>query len=571
MTADLVTRRAGMALSSFDPEALTATAVLSSFADVERGVYIERLPASGLRSADLSGLPVLDGHDATSSRSVVGRIESSRIDNGQLVGVIRFSAASDVADVVTKVREGCLRGVSVGCRVHRWQKSNANGRVIRTAAEYEIQEISIVPIPADPASTFRGENMDAPQEDTIQHRAAVREIARRAGLSPEWADEQIDSGDDLTTVRSAAFEAMESKPRPTIRTAAPQPESVTRAAQADALAYRMAGGELPETARRFASMSMLDHAAASLERAGQSTRGLTADEILTRSTLATSDFPSVVQDAFSKVALTAYRAAESPLKKLARKRVLRDFKPTTNVRLSGLGTLEPMTEAGEFTHGARTEDVSALQLTTYGKALNLTRQLIVNDDAGLLGDMVSAFAQAAANTEAEALARLVTDPFNLSDDKAVFHADRGNTGTDALTTENIAAARQTMRGIRDADGVSYLGVTPRYLVVGPEQELAAERLLAAITATTTAEVNPLAGKLELIVEDRITDDSWFVAADPARFPGLVYAHLAGAEGVQVQQEQAWTTLGVKYRAWLDLGVGWADWRAWHRNVPEAAA
>lgn len=561
--SDTITRRAGLALSSFDADALTATAVLSSFADVERGGYVERLPASGLRNTDLTGLPVLDGHDATSSRSVVGRIESSRIENGQLVGVIRFSAASDVADVVLKVREGILRGVSVGCRVHRWDKSTAAGRTIRTAAEYEITEVSVVAIPADPASTFRGKNMDT--QELTQHRAAVRDIARRAGLSSEWADEQIDSGDDLTAVRAAAFDAMESKPRVTVRTAQPQSDAVTRAAQADALAYRMGTGELTDSARRFASMSIVDHAAAALERTGQTTRGLTPDEILTRSTLTTSDFPGLLAHAFSAVATDSFKAVQSPLKALARKRVLSDFKTNVTFRLSGLGTLKEMTEAGEFTHTAMTEDFGLLQLTTFGRALTLTRRMLINDDIGIFGNMVRAFAQAAANTESEQLAKALTAPGKMVDGKPLFDASRGNVGSADLSIEAIDAARQAMRAQHDTDGVSILGVTPKFLIVGPALELTAERLLAPITATTTAEVNPLAGKLKIIVEDRIPDDSWYLAADPAQFPGLVYAHLAGAEGVQVQQDQLWTTLGTSYRAWLDLGVGWEDARGWFKG------
>ena len=46
--------------------------------------------------------------------------------------------------------------------------------------------------------------------------------------------------------------------------------------------------------------------------------------------------------------------------------------------------------------------------------------------------------------------------------------------------------------------------------------MAAEQLLAAITANTVATVNPFAGALELIVEPGLVNPTaWYLTADPA--------------------------------------------------------
>lgn len=334
----------------------------------------------------------------------------------------------------------------------------------------------------------------------------------------------------------------------------------------------MAGGELPAVAREFVGMSLLDHAREALARAGVSVRGMTQDEILQRSAMGASDFPTLVSNAMNKVAAQAYQAAESPLKALARQRVLPNFKESTAIRLGEMGRLEEMTEHGEFKHTSRAEAGESMSLKTFGRAINVSRKLIIDDDLGLLGDMTAAMGQAAAQTEAEELVKLLTGNPKLSDAKAVFHATRGNLVTGSNTDlrdidaaiSALVAARQAMRTVKGLDGKTILAVKPKYLVVGPELEAGAERALTAIYAATSGDVNPMAGKLEIVVEPRITGLGWYVLADPASVPSLQYGYLASAQGVQIQRQEAWDTLGLKYRAWLDFGCGWLDWRgAYH--------
>ncbi|WP_051661350.1 Mu-like prophage major head subunit gpT family protein [Bosea sp. 117] len=119
-----------------------------------------------------------------------------------------------------------------------------------------------------------------------------------------------------------------------------------------------------------------------------------------------------------------------------------------------------------------------------------------------------------------------------------------------------------MKGL---DGKTVITVTPRYLVVGPELETTAEQVLATITATTVDGVNPFAGKLTLLVEPRITDDAWYVFADPASAPVLEYSYLSSAPGPQMASREGWDVLSTEYRVVLDFGAGAVDWRGAVRN------
>ena len=56
--------------------------------------------------------------------------------------------------------------------------------------------------------------------------------------------------------------------------------------------------------------------------------------------------------------------------------------------------------------------------------------------------------------------------------------------------------------------------------------------------------------------------SWRVAntSGSRSTSALLVPHLSSAQGVQIQRAEAWSTLGLKFRAWLDFGAGWLDWR-----------
>lgn len=208
-----------------------------------------------------------------------------------------------------------------------------------------------------------------------------------------------------------------------------------------------------------------------------------------------------------------------------------------------------------------------MRLKTFGRAINVSRKLLIDDDLSLLGDMTAAMGQAAAQTEAEELVALFTGNPDLSDGTPVFDASRGNLATGPMTELSeiaLSEARKHMRTVKGLDGKTLIDARPKYLIVSPDLETTAEKLLASIYPATTDDVAAFAGKLTLVVEPRLTGDDWYLLAAPASVPSLQYAYLSAAQGVQIQRQEAWDTLGLKYRAFLDFGCGWLDWRgAYH--------
>lgn len=564
---DFLTREAPAFESKIEDGVTSFRATVATDTPVARrdrkGPYLEILDPSGLEMPSAADVPLLTDH-RKSARETVGRAFSFLVDGSSVSASLRLGMADDITPLAQRVQDGTLRHVSAGYQVFAWREgTDAEGNRTKTATRWRILEVSLTPIPADPNATIQ-RSLSMPFDSEEIREEFVENIRSACGLTEEWA-ENLDLDADEEAIRTAAREEMLKRQAPRIRITRDHgnpAEIQTRAA--DALAFRMTGGDLPDASREFVGMSLVDHARESLARSGVSIRGLSADDVLQRSTHGTSDFPLLVSNAMGKVAAQAYQAAESPLKALARQRTLSNFKESTAIRLGEMGRLEEMTEQGEFKHTSRAEAGESMALSTFGRAINVSRKLIIDDDLSLLGDMTSAMGQAAAQTEAEELVALLTGNPDLSDGTPVFDASRSNTVAVALSEVALSNARQHLRTVKGLDGKTIIAVKPKYLVVGPALETSAEKLLAAIYAATADDVNAFAGKLTLVVEPRIADSSWFVMANPASIPSIQYGYLASAQGVQIQRQEAWDSLGLKYRAFLDFGCGWLDWRgAYH--------
>lgn len=599
---ELLTRSAPYAPSSYDPEARTIVATIASRADVtrvdSRGLFIERLDTAAIDPASLVGTAVLDGHRRDGSKYVVGSIIEAWREADDLVAKMRLSAAEDVRSVVLKVAEGILRACSVGYVVTRWSESTEPPKTrVRTATAWRIDEVSIVGVPADARSKIRSETMttpnvaeqEAPQIETplapqghtrAAENAQIRSMAEVAGLDRAWADAQIDSNATVDAARAAAFTAMQERGaaglriRPQVGTDHSDPVVIMER-QAEALAQRMGGPAASEAATPFVEYGFRDHAREILRRSGVSTDRMTDEGLLTRAMMTTSDFPKLLEDSGNRVVLTAYQAAQSPLIALANRRLVSDLRDVTVLKLGEGSQLEEITESGEFKHGSFGENAETYRMSTFGKKFNLSRKLILNDQFGVFGDMVRALGQLAAAYEADALIGLLTSGNGggpvMSDGKQLFHADHGNlaaTGT-GLTTASLTAARLAMRTQKGLDGRTPVGVTPRYLVVGPELETEAEQILATLAATKVEDQNVFAGRLQLVVEPRIADASWYIFGDKATAPVLEMAYLAGSPGPKIEPVESRETLGRGYRVYQDLGVGAVDHRGVYRNPGEA--
>lgn len=385
-------------------------------------------------------------------------------------------------------------------------------------------------------------------------------------------------------------------------------ETLHRGVQ-EILAYRMgaANAQIGHNSAgvRFQNMSLVEMGRELLQQAGAYQRGMSRGEIADRLLLpgygvrsvsygrlltrdgdgglmSTSDFVTSLGNTIQRRLREAYEATPQTFAAWATRGTLPDFRAQSLIGLSGAPTLEPVLEDGEFRRGVLTETGEFIALGTFGKIMGVTRQLIVNDDIGIIARIAIAYGMSARNLESDVVyAQLLANP-TLSDGVAYFHANHGNlsgAGT-AITAATVGAARLAMWLQTDPAGQA-INIEPRILLVPPALGMTAEQLYAPYVATTAAGALPESLRMiQPVVERRLQTGitigrntyagsavNWFVMA--AQSPSVIvvqYMYLQGQEGLYTEQRVGFDIDGVEFKARLDFGAKAVDPRGAYKAL-----
>lgn len=615
MPADMRRALGAIAPASLDAAAGTVEAVIATATPVRRrdpaGPFDEILTVTpeAVRLGRLNaGAPVLDSHQSWSLGDQIGAVipGSARIENGQLVARLALTARPERAGIVADIRAGIIKNVSAGYRVLATEQEDVPGGVpVVRVTDWEPAEVSFVTVPADPSAQTRAlpaiqDNHMPNQTNENQNRSytpADRDRIARVGLADdgERADFLARAAglDDGAFHRELVAEmARRDQAQPQTfshfdpggygndRAAGDLERAVT-----DALVARLGGPAPTGRAREFAGMSLLqiggELAAARGERVDWSSRSRAAETAFatnrdggSRGWLSrrsggmhtVSDLPTLLSAAGRRVLADRYEAAASPLKALARKRTAQDFRSISVARLSEFPSLEKVSEHGEITRGSVAEAKETFRVETFARIFGISRQALLNDDLGAFADSLAAFGRAAADTEANLLADLLTANAGagavMDDGVALFHADHKNRAASgaALSVTSMGAARQALRDCKGLDGTTVLNLSPRHLLVGSDLETLAEQFLGTLYPAQASDAVPEGLRLNLLVDPRMNGLGFRVFADAAAAEVLSYAYLNGSEGPQIEQRDGWDVLGLEIRAVLDFGCGITGWR-----------
>lgn len=596
---DIITRSAGK-LSSFDPEKRTVDLVLATETPVRRRSYdgdfdeILTVSKAAINVERLDGMSFLDQHDSYSGLEArLGSIVpgSLRFEGKTAVVTAKISRNEKGEALFRDLEDGHVIPVSVGYRIEKEERTEARNGGVATVriSRWEPREISAVSVPADPNAKTRSIEKDTQNMTTTNintrseaDEARIIELGTMARMS-DLAAEAVRSGESLADFRTRLLDAMAEKSEATKIDNKHDTFGVAArdhlGARVDALTARMTGGT-PGNGAQFMHHTLLDHARGIVESTGVDVRSLSRDEIIGRAMQVrsagmhtTSDFSILLQQSGRRVLMDAYQAAQSPLKtRIARASTANDFRKKNMAKISDGGLLLKVNEAGEIKATTRTEYAEGYALATFARLFPISRQAIINDDLNAFADWNAMVGRMAAITENMELYKLLTEssgagPVMGEDGKRMFHADHGNLGTPAaLSVESLSLARAAMRKQKTLDASARLNIQPAILMVGPDKETEAEKILADLAATTVAEQNPFAGRLELAVESQMDGNGWYLFAAPGTVPAFEYSYLSGAPGVQVGMQEEFNVLGMTYRAFTDFGCGPVDFRGAYRNA-----
>lgn len=415
--------------------------------------------------------------------------------------------------------------------------------------------------------------------------AEIMSIGTRAAMSGDDITAAINAGTTVEVFRARAFDAMAAAADRTRsgNVTITRDETQTRMSHlSDALAFRIGGAgvllddngqrrAISAEARAFTDHSLAEMAGVVLNERRMPGTAAGREDVLRRAMHTTSDFPVIFESTINRVLAARYQVQAPTFREISARRNFRDFRPHDQIRVGDFPTLQKVNEAGEIKFGTFGDSKETVAVAPYAIQFAISRRMLIDDNIGAIdqvlgsyGDMVSRFEEA--TFYAMKALNAGKGPRLNEGGVSVFHADHGNLAAAGagITTDALSLGRAAMRKQKNQSG-ALLNVQPAILLVGADQETAADRALAVITPTDAGDVNPFSKKLRPIVGP-IEGNAWELYADPSVMPVFVWGMLDGYGAPRMRIENPFGVQGVGVSLEHDFGCGAIDFRGGYRNA-----
>lgn len=256
-----------------------------------------------------------------------------------------------------------------------------------------------------------------------------------------------------------------------------------------------------------------------------------------------ADFSRALADGVAQVTIKTYSSQAEHLRFCAVQSV-QDFQPAELPALDTDISLEPLGENAEITQGYAFLTAGAMQvrLNTFGRAVVISRQAIINDQTDAIGKIFASLGLSAARLEARLVAAALESNPILDDGAVTFHDDYKNVIAD--NTLNIGLAMALLRTQTTASGAR-ADLAAKNLIVSPGLEFTACKLIQ--NTGLDIQVSTLA---------YLPVGRWYLTADPAISPTIGVLRLFGAKTpVRVEQKRHMVEVdGASVKVVADLGA-----------------
>lgn len=291
----------------------------------------------------------------------------------------------------------------------------------------------------------------------------------------------------------------------------------------------------------------------------------------------TVSLPNILGNIANKEALQGYMEEDQTWRELAAIKSVTNFYQHTHVRLLSNLEYEELGPTGEIKHGTVGEETYTTQAKTYAKMLGLTREHIINDDAGAFDDV------------REVLGRGGAQKFNnvfwgnfMSNLATTFTTARTNYlagATTNLGTDGVGLGLGVLlyRKMRSpsADGSKRVGASvtsPSILLAPPELETIAEQFYVlqnlSSGGVSVANANIYARRYRPVIQNRLSDTAftgnsttaWYLFGSTMK--PMVASFLNGQQVPMVESTDAdFQQLGILFRGVFDFGADVGDYLA----------
>jgi hypothetical protein len=630
--------RAAFVPSTLNEEARTVEVTWSTGSQVRRfdwwteKEWIEELsldPAHVRLDRLNNGAPLLPDHRNYGLDYVIGVVERAWLVGKEGRATIRFSKREEAQKVFDEVKDGILRNISVGYKIHKLeeQKERQGDLKVLRAVDWEPMEISLVVIPADYNAQVRSEGENYPCEIINEVKAMTGKVEekpteKRGAETP--TDPVKETPPDISAIRAEeakkerqriadirkfgnlaradeatindfierGIPAEDAKAQMLEKWAAKVDGETSRSdtsvttdardkfleAGVNAIRAR-AGLEKMDGANEFRGLRLTEIAKVCLERAGVSYKGMSELEMVKRAfTQSTSDFPVLLETAMHKTLQAAYATAPDTWSRFCKIGSVTDFRAHNRYRTGSFGNLDALNELGEFKNKSVPDgEKASITASTKGNVINISRQTIINDDLGAFIGLSQMLGRAARRTiEADVYALLASNPV-MGDSVALFDSAHGNlAGSGAIVSmATIEAGRVAMAQQMDISDNDYLDLRPA-VWLGPTFQGGNARSVNDAqydpdTANKLQKPNIVRGLFRDVVDTpRITGNEWYLFADPDEAPVIEVAFLNGDQEPFLDSMEGFNVDGLQWKVRLDYGVAAIDWRGAYKN-PGAAS
>ena len=302
--------------------------------------------------------------------------------------------------------------------------------------------------------------------------------------------------------------------------------------------------------------------------------------------MSTGDIPAIIADVANKALADGYNSATATIQRWAGSRIVKDFKEMNIVKMSDFSDIDDMPEGSSFKLGKFSDRYEKASVKTKGKALSITREMIINDDL----DSISRLPRAMAMSMGFKLNRdgynVLTDN-NLAGPKMnevdnLFHENNGNKVTDSSglgkpsittisATEKLLIEQKAPKSEKDGPD-TFLNIPAKFLIAGHANKTEIEQLIYTPVdpAKENSRVyNPYTGLIPIFdpyLQSKLNQnskaDGWYLAADPNVLETVGIAYLNGYTTPTLRSDEARATepLGIIYTIFFDYGIYVADYR-----------
>jgi hypothetical protein len=438
------------------------------------------------------------------------------------------------------------------------------------------------PKPAAPAAAA-----PAVADNTDTRAMQIMEACETAKLPISFARGLIANGKDISECRSLIItelvKAGDATPTHSGNRAAVTGDEadIRRVGMEEAVLHRALPGtfKLTDAAKQYRSLSLFDMGRECLEAKNPgSTRGMSRVDIAhaalnlthnTRGMESTSDFPIILGNLMNRTLRKQYESYKSEWRGFCRQNNSKDFRPKNIVQLSEGGKMDKIKEGGEYKNDYLKESAESYSVDKYGKKIGFTWESMINDDLGFLNRVPQIIVDMATRQQDDIIYDniLIGNPL-MSDGNALFSSQHLNITTPStINIDNLGLARLLMRQQKGIRGNQFLNITPAYLLVGPElEQLALQYMSNAYNPTEPININVWKGIMQIIVEPRITDTSWYLLAAPGSIDTIEYAFLEGEGELFTTMREGWDVDGIEMKARMVFGAKAIDWRGMVKNA-----